>query len=168
MEERYFPDNRYIGAACKRGHWWSKVLHAADDPTVPSFCPKCGAPVVTSCEKCGAWLLGGHQGVVAPSNPDPFCFGCGSPQPWASREQRIGQLYNLIDFEDGLDDAARLEVVEAIAVLSKPEDDGEVTEADRVRAGEKIKRLAPAAWKTAVPVLQTVVGSAIKQKLGLG
>lgn len=38
--------------------------------------------------------------------------------PWATREQLIRQLYNLLDFED-LDDAERLTVVEQIAVLSE-------------------------------------------------
>lgn len=167
MSQRFFPDNRYVGAVCKRGHWWSKVLDHPDDPTVPMFCPKCGAPVVTACDNCEAALLGGRRGVAARSSPDPFCFNCGAPLPWATREQRIGQLYNLIDFEEGLDQAAHLELVEAIAVLSKSEDDQDVSEDDRVRAGYKVKQLAPEAWRTGLPILQTVISAAVKKKLGL-
>ena len=64
--------------------------------------------------------------------PAGFCWKCGVPYSWATREQRLAQLYNVIDDEE-LDEADRLAVVEQIALLSEPVD--EVSDEDRVRAG---------------------------------
>jgi hypothetical protein len=103
--------------------------------------------------------------VAAEREPDPFCWNCGKPYPWATREQRIGHLYNLIDFQDNLDEADRLTIIEQIAMLSKPED--EASDEQRVKAGSVIKRLAPKMWEAASPVLQTVLSAELRRQLGL-
>jgi len=90
--------------------------------------------------------------------------GCGLPLPWATREQRIQALLNLIDFEESLTEPERLEVSEAIAVLSQ-EESGQ--DARRVRAGETIKRLAPTAWAAAQPVLVATLNATLQKALGL-
>jgi hypothetical protein len=96
--------------------------------------------------------------------PDSFCWECGKPYPWATREKRVGKLYDEIDHED-LDEATLLTVREQIAVLSAPVD--EETDDDRVRAGQRIRDLAPRAWEAALPVLQSVLTAEAKRRLGL-
>jgi hypothetical protein len=44
-------------------------------------------------------------------------------------------------------------VVGQIAVLSEPVD--EVTDDERVQAGQRMRSLAPKAWEAALPVLQS-------------
>ena len=138
-------------------------------PNVPRHCGRCGAAVVRACGSCEAPLLGGErfaQGGLksAMKEPDPFCWDCGEPYPWATREQRLGQLYNLIDEED-LDEAERLVVVEQIAVLSEPVD--EVSDEQQIRAGERLRGLAPKVWEAALPILQSLLTAKAKEKLGL-
>lgn len=168
---------RYFASVCKRGHIISSTLEGVDSVTgwrqsgstlyvdEPRFCGSCSAPVIRHCEKCDTPIAGQHENVVDVAfEPAPFCGGCGAAFPWATREQRIGQLYNLIDFED-LDEADRLQVAEALAVLSSP-DEGENQE-DLARAGETFRRLAPKAWETAQPVLSGLLSSWLRKRLGL-
>jgi hypothetical protein len=160
------PDRLY-SAVCMRGHVITDSLPLGQSNGVPNFCRECGAPVVTTCSNCSAPILGGYAGVLvaAQRQPDPFCWKCGEPYSWATREQRIGRLYNLIDFQDDLDEADRLTIIEEIAVLSKPQD--EASDEQRVRAGKVIKRLAPKMWKAALPVLQSTLSAEIRRQLGL-
>lgn len=131
---------------------------------VPRFCGDCAAPVITACGECGRpipapdLLAGVYEANV-------FCEGCGQPFPWASREQRIGALLNLLDFEDALTQADRLEVIEAIAVLSVPDEPEEHQR--QIAAGETIKRLAPKAWRAAQPVLIVTLPVLVQKALGV-
>jgi hypothetical protein len=136
-------------------------------PAVPRHCGQCGARVLRACASCDAPVLGAvifYMQNVPMERPDSFCWECGVPYPWATREERVGQLYDLIDDED-LDEADRLTVQEEIAVLSRP--DAEVSEEERVRAGETIRRLAPKAWEVFLPVAQSVLTAEVKRRLGL-
>jgi hypothetical protein len=96
--------------------------------------------------------------------PESFCWDCGKPYPWATREERIGKLYDEIDYED-LDEETELTVREQLAVLSAPAD--EATDDDRVRAGRRIRNLAPKLWEAGLPVLQSVLTAEAKRQLGL-
>jgi hypothetical protein len=99
--------DREWSAVCKRGHVISDHLKHPDQPGVPRFCKTCGAPVITRCESCSAALMGGYAGVIVAmaKEPDPFCYQCGAPHRWATREQRVSHLQNLLEFED-LDDSS--------------------------------------------------------------
>jgi hypothetical protein len=131
---------------------------------IGQFCDECGAPVLTVCEGCGrAITLPDINASVF--GPPSFCKWCGIPFPWATREERIGQLYNLLDFEEGLDESRRLEVVEAIAVLSAPEDSSQV--AEKVRAGNLFRKYAPGAWAAGLPVLQSLLSAELQGSLHL-
>jgi hypothetical protein len=173
-------DMPYTAAACQRGHLIAtdvvdpenrrrlpgrRGIEVPQSETVAAFCGHCSARVLTACESCGTpvpvpvqWGEQAHRLVS-------FCVGCGKAFPWATREERIGQLYNLLDFEEGLGESDRLEVADAIAILSEPEQDEENEQL--VRAGETFKRLAPKAWASGVPVLQGVLQEWLKKKLGL-
>jgi len=172
------PPDRYLAAVCRNGHinkdyldppsqrYKSRVVVGELPPsTVPRFCGRCGAPVFTVCPSCESSILGAVVGDLDPmAQPESFCWACGDAYLWATREERMGKLYDLIDHED-LDEATLLTVREQVAVLSTPVD--EKTDEDRVRAGERFKRLAPKAWETALPVLQTLLTAEVKKRLGL-
>jgi hypothetical protein len=145
-----------------RGHYDNMMIEARSKP-IQQFCTRCGAPVITACPVCDGRLLGAYPNVVASYGPDQFCGSCGSPYPWANRESMIMQLRNQLEFEPGLDSADRLELIEQLAVLSGPEEDDK----KRVRAGKRVKELAPKGWAVAGPILQTLLSAEIRSHLGL-
>lgn len=175
------PYQRF-SAVCMRGHVIEDLLGLEEATQVMPNCRRCGAPVLTECSDCSARILG-HRPIewmatddrrsrwdnwqwikrvfLGRHRPDPFCWNCGKPYPWATREQRIGHLYNLIDFQDDLDEADRLTITEQVAVLSKPE----ASDEQRIKAGNVIKRLAPKMWEAALPILQTVLSAEIRRQL---
>ena len=154
---------RYSAAVCMKGHFVNSALeyNRAD---VASFCRQCGAPVIRACPHCSCEIGGGYRDAIFnPKQPDPFCSHCGIPYPWADREAIVNHLQNLLLYNDNLDQAQQLEVIEKLAILSTPNE----SERDRVDAGRKIMTLVPKAWAVAVPVLQSVLTAELKTKLGL-
>lgn len=137
------------------------------EPAIPlsAYCGKCGLGVMTACVACSA-PIENHNYLAGDRAPLAFCTGCGAPHPWATREERIARLIGLLDSEESLTESERLEAVEAIAVLSEPEDEGEPTE-DRVRAGERLRRIAPKMWSAASPVFTALFTAELKARLGL-
>lgn len=95
--------------------------------------------------------------------PDSFCWDCGDPYPWASREERVVKLFDRIDHED-FDAATLLTVRDQIAILSAPVN--EATDDERVQAGNRIMDLAPGAWKALLPVLQGLLTAEAKRRPG--
>jgi hypothetical protein len=188
-----FPSNHFRAAVCLNGHVINDRLDPPPQPpppsseyvgvvegsisigppppppTVPPRCGRCGARALQACRACDAPILGAHYlgvgvGLAPLERPEPFCWNCGEPFPWATREERMGKLYDLIDYED-LGEAELLTIREQIAVLSKPEE--EATEEQRIRAGETIRRLAPKAWEMFRPVAQSVLTAEVKRRLEL-
>ena len=97
--------------------------------------------------------------------PMAFCETCGDPFPWATREQRLGKLWSIIDFEGELDPAEFLAVTEQLAMLSEPES---IEDEDaQVKAGGMFQRMAPKAWQVAQPVMVTLMSSGARKALGL-
>jgi hypothetical protein len=156
---------RYAAAVCMRGHYRDTILDLHPAEEVEKYCSECGAPVIQTCPHCSAKILGAYEGVtgVGPDKPENFCFQCGAPYPWADRDALIMQLRNVLEFEPGLDDATRLEVGEQIALLPKPDEDDK----RRVKAGERLRSLAPKGWQAAQPILVTPVSAELKKQLGL-
>lgn len=142
---------------------------------LPHYCGRCGARVLQKCASCSAPILGEYRSGAQASSinlpesssynlPASFCWGCGKPYPWATREERVGKLYDEIDHED-LDEATLLTVREQIAVLSAPVD--EETDERRDRALERLKGLAPKMYEAALPVLQGLATAEMKRRLDL-
>lgn len=172
------PPEQLFAAVCTRGHVVTSALEPHSEDVVPSFCRRCGARVLTHCDDCQASVLGvvgtisrrlvyNDEGgsewatvVVAGVGswrrrrrytPDPFCWSCGRPYPWATREQLIGKLHSLVDDQgDDLGEGDRQAVNERLTVLV--ESAGEVSNEERVKAGLLIRRLAPKMWEAALPV----------------
>ena len=154
---------RYTAAICMKGHFVDVAVEL-NHGTVAKFCTDCGAPVMFTCPNCSSRLLGVPPGYYSPRmKPDSFCSECGMPYPWANREAIISHLKNLLLYNNSLDQAQQLEVIEKLAILATPEK----PERDRVDAGKKIKSLVPSAWAVAMPVLQSVLTAEIRVKLGL-
>ena len=159
----------YSVARCKRGHVISRsvvsvehrefhkdtydyTIPIVETHTLPGFCGTCGAAVIATCEHCDAPLHAKHV----------FCRECGAAHPWATREQRIQQVQNLLDSEN-LSEADRLRAVEALDQLAS----ADVEDKKVIEAGKLFRRLAPNAWKAGEPVLQGVLTAYVKAQLGL-
>jgi len=105
-------------------------------------------------------------GVIgfSPDTRPSFCDGCGSAFPWATREERIYELENLLDEED-IDEADRAVIQEALGRLRN----ANLSERDEKQAWETIKRRAGRAVTSGpVPrVIEGLVSAALRQQLGL-
>lgn len=97
--------------------------------------------------------------------PMPFCDGCGSALPWATREERLYELQNILDQED-IDDVDRLWIDEQMNRLRA--DDGRITEKQEGDIWAGVKRRAPGLFDTAgKAVLSGVVSAGVRAALGL-
>jgi hypothetical protein len=151
-------------AVCRRGH-----VYTSDVSYSPPAerCETCGAKILTSCPGCETPLRGRYHvdGVISLGDefsPPDFCFSCGSPLPWASRQARIWELQNLLDEED-LDEADRLSVSEQLQALQDPDLD----EAEQVERWTRIKKVSPGLMASGQRIIETVVTAAVKAQLGL-
>jgi hypothetical protein len=105
--------------------------------------------------------------MVISTRPAPrpsFCDGCGAAFPWATREERIYELENLLDEED-VDEADRVVVQDALERLRSKE----LSEKEERQAWETIKQRGGAAI-TSGPVqrvLEGLVSAALRANLGL-
>ena len=69
-----------------------------------------------------------------------FCDGCGAAYPWATREERIYELENLLDEQD-IDDADRVVVSDNLRRLREEE---ALSEKEERVLWERVKRAAVA------------------------
>jgi hypothetical protein len=105
----------------------------------------------------------GVIGVSAGSRPS-FCDGCGSAFPWATREERIFELENLLDEED-IEEADRVVIQDQLQRLSN----AELTEKDERQAWSVIGRRAGGALKSppVTRVLEGLVTAAVRHQLNI-
>jgi hypothetical protein len=153
---------------CRRGHRESAYLDPRKSRHIPEMCPKCGARLLIACPECGLRIRGDYfvPGVVGFATPDlsSFCDGCGAAFPWATREERIFELENLLD-EEEIDEADLTVIHDHLERLR----DAAMSDGDERAAWEIIKRRAGAALNSG-PVRRVVEGlasAAIRQQLGL-
>jgi hypothetical protein len=110
-------------AVCRRGHAAKNGIMPGEGYPVDTKCTKCGATVLTACTSCGLRIQGRHfvPGVIGATWSRPsFCDGCGAAHPWATREERIFELENILDEED-IDEADRLFIQERLRDLRESE-----------------------------------------------
>lgn len=155
---------------CKRGHVQQYQLTAAPSPEQLGFCPECGAGVLGRCPECAIRIRGDLYipGVhVAEDDFEParFCDGCGAPYPWATRQDRIFELENLLDEED-IDDATRLLVREDLERLRTQGQD--LDQDAELKLWRRVKDRAPGLVVGAGSALaQSLLSAYLQQKLGL-
>jgi hypothetical protein len=108
-----------------------EFLENGNASRVRPFCEYCGSPVITVCPGCSLAIPPprGFEGFR------PFCGGCGQPFGWATRTQRLENLYVKLAYEPGMTDSDRLQLRDAIEVL---------TQADQLDEGKPDKRLLAA------------------------
>lgn len=105
-------------------------------------------------------------GVVAWQwDPKPFCFKCGSPLPWATREQMAMHVENLLDEQPDLQPGDRRALEEQLESFRQTPD--AATEKRQIAAAQRLKVVAPRVWELARPVLQVVLTAEAKRQLGL-
>jgi hypothetical protein len=154
-------DRYYQGAAvCRRGHAASTELNPLQVIWQGAAnCPTCGARVLVGCETCGLRIRGRYfiQGVWGSGNVAPewerpsFCDECGSAHPWATREERIFELENILD-QEGIDEADRVFIHDRLADLR---DDG-IDEKRERQLWTQIRQRS-AAFLTSEPVQKIAV-----------
>jgi hypothetical protein len=135
---------------------------------VAQNCPKCGATVLTACPNCelrirGDYFLPGVIGVSTASRPS-FCDECGSASPWATREERIFELENLLDEED-IEEADRVVIQDQLRRVGN----AVLTEKDERQAWSVIGRRAGAALvsPSVARVLEGLVTAAVRHQLNI-
>jgi hypothetical protein len=166
----------HLGSAiCRRGHVETDYLRpSASGPVrrsgagVAQNCPKCGATVLTACLNCdlrirGDYFVPGGIAVSTASRPS-FCDGCGSAFPWATREERIFELENLLDEED-IEEADRVVIQDQLRRLTN----AELSDRDERQAWSVIGRRAGAALKnpSVVRVLEGLITAGLRNQLGI-
>jgi hypothetical protein len=133
------------------------------------FCPTCGSYVIARCPNCRIRIRGDLHvpglTVFDEYRPSAFCDGCGEPYAWATRQDRIYQLENLLDEED-IDDSTKLLVREDLERLRTA--GAGLDDEAQLAIGGRIKNRAPgllsgAAWN----IGQGLLGAYLRQKLGL-
>ena len=94
--------------------------------------------------------------------PPGFCDHCGTPHPWASRQQRLWQIENLLE-RGHLSEADQLTLREKFEELANPD----LTEDDQVERWKAITRIAPSVLDTARRIAESLLTSYMKGQLGL-
>ena len=163
-------ESRVLTAASQSQQVWSPDVPSGRGGTtrerlVPQFCGSCGARVLTQCPNCSAPLLK-IKYQAGEREPYAFCSGCGEPFHWATREQVVSRIRNLLDLDSSLSNSDRFELLDAIQELVQP--DTPEAEAPKIKAVELIKSKAPNAFRAAQPILVSILSSAIQKALGLG
>jgi hypothetical protein len=160
-------DGHLAATVCRRGHVAQGTLnHDPGDDL--GYCHLCGARIIGRCEQCGLRIRGQHTsagGQLHPNyRPPAFCDGCGAVHPWATREQRIYELENLLDEED-IEEADRLIVLDHLERLRRQPD---LDEKEQGRLWSAIKQKAPGlVAASGQRIIESLATAAIKAQLGL-
>ncbi|MHB1576193.1 MAG: DUF2321 domain-containing protein [Candidatus Dormibacteria bacterium] len=159
------PDGKnYLAAICRRGHIEASILSG---PVAPR-CGRCGAEVLTACPSCISPLRGSRVGVVGPPGaPNGFCWSCGNPYPWATREAIVYHIENLLAGDDALSEGDVRALREQMASLNQVPSSGTTVEREQVAALRSLRTLAPKIWDRAAPLVTAIATAEIKRQLGL-
>jgi hypothetical protein len=131
-------------------------------------CAKHGVPFFTHCPTCGEpWPL--HAKHAPWGDPDwgeNFCAACTAPAPWLSRGELLEWIRNQVRAEGmrgAISRSTALDLAEMVQHMeSKSADDTKTIE-----AWKRLRDTAPKVWEALKPVVNTVIGEAVKRALGL-
>ena len=145
-------------AVCVGGHILSAAVSSTD--ALPKFCMKCGGEALVACRNCDTPIPGGADLAVL-SLPN-FCADCGYPHPWVRRFEAGLRLSQLVETADLLSEA-RAKALHACRTLCS---EG-IPSRGAARAYRRLTRLAPSVVERAAPILDTLLDSDAKTRLGL-
>ncbi len=154
---------------CRRGHVQAYSLKEEPEPDDLGKCSRCGADVRSRCTNCGLRIRGRkyRPRVVSASgfSPPPFCDGCGAAHPWATRDQRLYELQNILDQEE-IDDVDRLWIDEQMDRLRA--DDGTMTDKQQKDIWLGVKKRAPGLFDAAgKALLGGVISAGVRAMIGV-
>lgn len=136
-------------------------------PVAPR-CGRCGAEILTACPSCNSPLRGSYVGVaVVGGAPDNFCWSCGDPYPWATRQAIVYHIENLLAGDKTLAEGDRRALREQLASLNQTPSAGKGVEHEQVAALKALRTLAPTIWNAAAPLVTALATAEMKRQLGL-
>lgn len=161
--EAYFQAARI----CRRGHVLDSSLNPQELENLnQQKCSTCGATCLKACPKCDFRIKGR---LCVPQvisfrdfEPHSFCDNCGAAFPWASQQDRIWELQNILD-EEELSESDRTAIGFQLEKISS----GILDVDDESKAWKKIKHsLGTVFDKDKVQnLIFDLVGSVIKSEL---
>jgi hypothetical protein len=159
----------YFQAAliCRRGHVLDSSLNPQELENLShKKCSTCGATCLKACPKCNFRIKGRFYVPQVVSfrdfEPHSFCDNCGSAHPWASQQDRIWELQNILD-EEELSESDRTAIAFQLDKISS----GILDVDDESKAWKKIKNSLGSVFdKDRVQnLIFDLVGSVIKNEL---
>ena len=98
--------------------------------------------------------------------PSSFCRKCGLPLPWATREDIVSHVENMLADDRELEEGERRLLVDQLDSLRHPPEDSD-TWRRQFQALDKLKAITPKVWETVTPVLMPILTAELKRQLGL-
>src|SRR5271154_2574219 len=161
------PQPPYAASICRRGHVQNDALSDISAGS-SGYCGECGAKIIAQCSGCGTRIRGADRGMAGAMNnyiPPRFCDGCGEPLPWATREDCIFQLENILDDAPNIDQATRLLV---LADLERLRTEFDLDDKKQTEIWKRIKDRAPGLFtSSALSIIQNILTAAIIRALDL-
>jgi hypothetical protein len=152
---------------CRRGHVLDSSLNPHELKNLnEQKCSTCGATCLKTCPKCNFRIKGRPYVPQVISfrdfEPHSFCDNCGAAFPWASQQDRIWELQNILD-EEELSESDRTAIAFQLEKISS----GILDADDESKAWKKIKNsLGTVFDKDKVQnLIFDLVGSVIKNEL---
>jgi hypothetical protein len=109
-----------VQQVCLNGHVTNN--HASDEARNQTFCDRCGAKTITTCQHCKGPIRGGHKYGPGPMHPPPeaYCLHCGGAFPWT--QSRFEAVRAIAAACEGLSEEDREQLTEVLPDLIAKEE----------------------------------------------
>jgi len=154
-----------IAQICQKGHLIVGSIKRHADFGAP-FCEKCGAPTITSCQKCD-WPIRGISPTAwmadsGPYRPPSFCGECGTPFPWTKAALDAAKC--LADEQNELTADEKTQLKTSIDEMTS---DTALTPVAAGKFKTLVKKIGPQAGEMLKSLVLAVATSEAKKYLGL-